>query len=177
MELQRHASIVIRLSNELMHLTGEYDAGQRNEPFICTQLTAIREQLEAIEQSMVVWVPPTPVMDEALKQLFISSYTGIYERDPHELTGAVRDIINRYSIDIALAEIRNIVKGLYFPNIADLERLAMEYEQVVMTPHRSLDGYYATFIWRGTVQRTPDLATPMAALAQAQHMIDKIKNI
>jgi hypothetical protein len=112
---------------------------------------------------------------EGFKQLFISSYTGIYERDPRELTGAVRDIINRYSIEIALAETRNIVKGLYFPDIADLERLSMEYEQVLMTPHRSLDGYYATFTWHGAVQRTPDLATPVAALAQAQRMIDKLK--
>ncbi len=112
---------------------------------------------------------------EGFKQLFISSYTGIYERDPHELTGAVRDIINRYSIETALAEIRNIVKGLYFPDIADLDRLSMEYEQVLMTPHKSLDGYYATFTWRGAVQRTPDLATPVAALAQAQRMIDKLK--
>jgi hypothetical protein len=112
---------------------------------------------------------------EGFKHLFISSYTGIYERDPHELAGAVRDIINRYSIDIALAEIRNIVKGLYFPDSADLESLSMEYENVLMTPHRSLDGYYATFTWNDAVQRTPDMATPVAALAQAQRMIDRLK--
>ncbi len=112
---------------------------------------------------------------EGFKQLFISSYTGIYERDPRELAGAVRDIINRYSIEVALAEIRTIVKSLYFPDIADLERLSMEYEQMLMTLHRSLDGYYATFTWHGAVQRTPDLATPVAALAQAQRMIDKLK--
>ena len=110
---------------------------------------------------------------EGFKQLFIANYTTIYERDPRELSETVRDIINRYDITTALVEIRNIVKGLYFPDSADLERLAMEYEGVLMTLHRSLDGYYATFTWKDQVRRTPDLANPMLALAQAQRMVDK----
>lgn len=112
---------------------------------------------------------------EGFKQLFIANYTNIYERDPRELSGSVRDIINRYSLEVALVEIRNIVKGLYFPDLADLEQLAMEYQGVLLTPHRSLDGYYATFTWKNAVIRTPDLITPMLALAQAQRMIDKEK--
>jgi hypothetical protein len=110
---------------------------------------------------------------EGFKQLFIANYTSIYERDPRELGGSVRDIINRYPLEVALVEIRNIVKGLYFPNIADLGQLAMEYQGIMLTPHKSLDGYYASYSWRGTIMRTPDLANPMLALGQAQHMIDK----
>jgi hypothetical protein len=111
---------------------------------------------------------------EGFKQLFIANYTTMYERDPRELSESVRDIINRYSMMDALIEIRNIIKGLYFPDLADLERLAMEYQGILMTPHKSLEGYYATFTWQETVQRTPDLSTPMVALAQAQRMIDKL---
>jgi hypothetical protein len=112
---------------------------------------------------------------EGFKHLFISSYTAIYERDPPELSRSVRDIINRHPIQVALAEIRNIVQGLYFPDRADLERLTMEYEGVLLTPHRSVDGYYATFTWNDTIQRTPDMGTPVLALAQAQRMIDRVK--
>jgi hypothetical protein len=112
---------------------------------------------------------------EGFKQLFISSYTSIYEREPPELSQAVRDIINRHPIQVALAEIRTIVQGIYFPDRADLERLKMEYEGVLLIPHRCLDGYYATFTWNGAVQRTPDMATAVLALAQAQRMIDRIK--
>ena len=112
---------------------------------------------------------------EGFKHLFIASYTTVYERDPRELSGSVRDIINRYDLTTALVEIRNIIKGLYFPDLADLEKLAMEYKGILMTPHHSFDGYYATFLWNHVVVRTLDLASPMLALAQAQRMIDKLK--
>jgi hypothetical protein len=98
-----------------------------------------------------------------------------YEREPRELSHCVRDSINRHPIQVALAEIRNIVQGIYFPDRADLERLQMEYKGVLLAPHRCLDGYYATFLWNGVVQRTPDLGTPVLALAQAQRMIDRVK--
>jgi hypothetical protein len=40
-------------------------------------------------------------------------------------------------------------------------------KSVLLIPRRSLNGYYATFIWNGAIQRTPDMGTPVAALAQA----------
>lgn len=113
---------------------------------------------------------------EGFQQLFISSYTSIYQRNPSELSQAVRDIINRHPIQVALAEIRNIVQGIYFPNRADLKRLKMEYEGVLLIPHRSMDGYYVTFTWNSAVQRTPDMGTAALALAQAQRMIDRVKS-
>lgn len=136
---------------------------------------AIQERaLWHCEQSRIHCRIPLTNDFEGFKHLFISSYTSIYEGNPRELE-KTRDIINRYPIDVALVEIRNIVKALYFPDLADLERLAMEYQGILMTLHKSLEGYYATFLWQEAVQRTPDLSTPMVALAQAQRMIDQLK--
>jgi hypothetical protein len=110
---------------------------------------------------------------EGFKHLFIESYTTIYERDPEGLTEAARSIMTRYDLETVLIEIRNIIKALYFPDLADLEQLKMEYKGVLITPQHSFDGYYATFLWQQIVTRTQNLASPMLAIAQARQMIDK----
>jgi hypothetical protein len=127
------------------------------------------------EQSLKYCRVPLTNDFEGFKQLFISSYVIISEGDPRKL-GKTRDIINRYPIQTALFEIRNIVKSIYFPESADLGLLTTEYKGVLMTPRRSLGGDSATFVWKGVVQRTPDMPTPIAARHRAQRMIEGLTN-
>ena len=127
------------------------------------------------EQSLKYCRVPLTNDFEGFKHLFISSYIIIYEGDPRKL-GKTRDIINRYPIQTALFEIRNIVKSIYFPESASFRLLTTEYKGVLMTPRRSLGGDSATFVWKGVVQRTPDMPTPIAARHRAQRMIEGLTN-
>ncbi|HYU72958.1 MAG TPA: hypothetical protein VEL31_09785 [Ktedonobacteraceae bacterium] len=45
MELQRHASILIRQSNELLKLTGNYDSGAHNDQAIREQIATMHDRL------------------------------------------------------------------------------------------------------------------------------------
>jgi hypothetical protein len=60
MELQRHASILLRLSDELLHLAGKYDTGQGNDQVradMFANVSTMREQIEQIEIRLSIQAP------------------------------------------------------------------------------------------------------------------------
>lgn len=61
MELQRHASILLRLSDVLLHLTGEVDGGKGSDEVranISATLSKMREQIGELEAELSVQAQP-----------------------------------------------------------------------------------------------------------------------
>lgn len=113
---------------------------------------------------------------QTFTRLFVENYIVAYQNGTQKMdSDTLVAIVNRYDILTALASIRNIVKMLYFPDSADLTRLVMQYQDVIITPRRDASGYYATFVYHNAVQRTPNKATPKEALGAAEAMIDAFK--
>jgi hypothetical protein len=111
------------------------------------------------------------------KALFIPNYVIVYLKTFEMDLDKMREIASRYDILTVLAEFRNIVKMLFFPDLADLSRLSMEYQEVLLTPHRTVEGYVVSFSYNETVQRTQAETTLTDAFEAARQLIDRLKGV
>ena len=111
------------------------------------------------------------------KELFIPNYVNVYLRAAAMDLDMMREIASRYDMLTVLAELRNIVKMLFFPDLADLSRLSMEYQEVLLTPHRTVEGYVVSFIYKRTIQRTLAKETLTDAFEAAKQRIAHLKGV
>ncbi len=111
------------------------------------------------------------------KELFIPNYVNVYLRAAAMDLSVVREIASRYDILTVLAELRNIVKMLFFPDLADLSRLSMEYQEVLLTPQRTVEGYVVSFSYQQTICRTPAKETLTDAFEAAKQRIAHLKGL
>jgi hypothetical protein len=111
------------------------------------------------------------------KELFIPTYVSVYLRTASMDLDMMREIASRYDILTVLAELRNIVKMLFFPDLADLSRLSMEYQEILLTPHRTVEGYVVSFLYQQTIQRTLAKETLTDAFEAAKQLIAHLKEV
>ena len=93
--------------------------------------------------------------------------------DPHYQY--LRGIFQRYPLQVVIAEIRNILASLYFPQVADLSHLVMKYHDITLVPQQKVGGYCTTFIYNETLHSTSVTTTPLKSLELAQHMVDQLR--
>lgn len=113
----------------------------------------------------------------AWKALFIPNFVQVYLRSADRMNLEVmRRIADKYDLLTVLAEYRNIVAMKLFPDVANLDRLVMVYEGALLSPHRTVDGYYVAIVYEDRTYRTENKTTPTEALQEARGMVHRLKN-
>lgn len=88
----------------------------------------------------------------------------------------MRRIADKYDLLTVLAEYRNLVKMVLFPDLANLSRLVMAYEGAILSPHRTTEGYYVAIVYKDRTYRTESKPTPSDALREARQMVHLLKH-
>lgn len=145
-------------------------------------LISSRKQVEAralyhCEQSRQHSREPLTNDYAAWKALFIPNYVQVYLHSADRMNvDAMRRIADKYDLLTVLSEYRNIVAMKLFPDAADLDRLVMVYEGALLSPHRTMDGYYVAIVYEDRTYRTENKPTPSEALQEARQMVHRLKN-
>ena len=113
----------------------------------------------------------------AWKALFIPNYVQLYLQSSDRMNlDVMRRIADKYDVLTVLAEYRNIVAMKLFPDVANLDRLVMAYEGALLSPHRTMDGYYVAIVYEDRTYRTESRLTPTDALHIAREMVQQLKH-
>ena len=112
---------------------------------------------------------------ESWKRLFIPNYVVVYQHAADRIDlDKMRAIADRHDLLTTLSEFRNIVKMVFFPDLADLSRSVLERDGIRLTPYRAASGYYVSFDYQDTIRRTSMKNTPTEAFKEAERMIERL---